>query len=217
MRILHSKKLVFVSKPRCGSTSVRGLLTQNMEPGDVKIDVPDHDLGLHPHMSATSIKEHLRKTDKNPSDYFFFTVTRDPLDMLWSYYKYFKPDYSSRFNYDPKHNAEQSMPFQDWLVDGKVGIGRYWKRHVPDFVTEENLSPLSLEAHICNKQSKIDVDAWYKIEDIKECADMLSDKLRVNAIIPTLNRSHDENRPTINESTIEKIAPQFPIEMMVYY
>jgi hypothetical protein len=216
MRILHSKKLVFISKPRCGSTSVRNFLTKQAVKGDVICNTVDEESGLHPHMSSSSIKNYLRINGYDPDIYKYFTVTRNPLDMLWSYFKYFKPDINNKYNYGVGYDVENLLEFPEWLETGKVGIGKYWSKFVPPNVTAKNFSPLSLEAHICNIDGEIDVDKWFYLEQIGEVEDWLTNFFDSGVSISTVNGSDTRERPKINKEILEKLRPQFPIEAKYY-
>ena len=216
MRILHSKKLVFISKPRCGSTSVRFLLNKSTEHGDVICDAADQERGLHPHMSATAIKAFLRKEGHDPDEYTYFTVTRHPVEMLWSYYRFFQLDENSRYNYDIKHTSETLMPFLTWIQSGRVGIGRYWADFVPNWISAQNFSPLSLEAHICDRDGRIDVDRWFYIEDQVQLTSWLSDMLGFDSSISHVNQAPDGKCPEIEESVLTSLVTQFPMEAEHY-
>lgn len=216
MRILHSRKLVFVSKPRCGSTSVRALLNKLARPEDVICDVPDHEKKIHPHMSAPSIKAYLADNSYDPEEYTYFTVTRNPIEMLWSYFKFFKPDNNGRYNFDECHEVQNLVDFQSWVRKGRVGIGRYWRPFVPEFVTDKNLSPLSLEAHICDSRGDIQVDAWFCIENQRAIEAWLGEFLECNVELNRINSSESQVRPRIDNEYIGDLQLQFPMESEIY-
>ena len=216
MRILHSKKLIFVSKPRCGSTSIRNALTQRMEEGDVSCNVPNLEEGLHPHMSAPAIKKYIARKGGDPDEYYTFTVTRNPLEMLWSYYKYFQPDRGGKYNYNDEHDINQIVPFEEWLEFGRVGIGESWKEFVPHGVTHKNLSPLSLEAHICDGQGEVVVNNWYMLENLTPCVEKLSEIFGEAIEIPSVNASKDDNFQAIDFKLMKSLAKQFPTEFEMY-
>lgn len=216
MRILHSQKIVFVSKPRCGSTSVRRFLTSRMEEGDIAVDVPDHTLGLHPHMSSPAIHAWMRVRGFDPAEYYTFTVIRNPIEMLWSYYNYFRPDRNSNYTFSPGYDESSPMEFAHWLSEGKVGIGAYWSNFVPAFVQAGNLSPLSLEAHACDREGRMCLDGVFRIEDTERLGSFLSGTLRMEGDLPVRNKSRHASLPDITSDIVDHVLRQFPLETALY-
>jgi hypothetical protein len=218
MRILHSKKLIFISKPRCGSTSIRRFLDSQMLPGDEKCDYgtefPERP-ELHPHMSAPAIYDYLKKKGVDTTGYITFTVTRHPLDMLWSYFNYFKPDLNSYYNYSPKYDAENRGSFNEWLLTGFVGIG-IWKKFCHPSIHTNDFTPLSLEAHSNDVNNIPYIDKVFKLENLSECVAWLELYFGNKINIDTTNRSGANNIPTIDEKLVKKLCVQFPAESEMY-
>jgi hypothetical protein len=215
MRILHSKKLIFVSKPRCGSTSIRRLLDSKMKEGDEYSDFGNENPRLHPHMSLPSILEYLTDTKGDCSDYQSFIFTRNPMAMLWSYYKYFKPDANFRYNYNKDHNPNDLSSYNDWLLHGKVGIGE-WGKLCPSFISNTDFTPLSLEAHICDKDNnKLDVQV-FQLEALNRCSEWLSQIFNEKLEIAELNKSEQSLIPPIAEEALARIVKCFPSESELY-
>jgi hypothetical protein len=215
MRILHSKKLIFVSKPRCGSTSIRRLLDSKMKEGDEYSDFGNENPRLHPHMSLPSIFEYITDTKGDCSDYQAFIFTRNPIEMLWSYYKYFKPDSNFRYNYNKNHNPTVLSSYNDWLLDGKVGIGE-WGKLCPSFISNTDFTPLSLEAHICDKDNnKADVQV-FQLEALNRCSEWLSEIFNEKLEISELNKSEKSLIPPIEEDALARIVKCFPSESELY-
>ncbi|USI28216.1 hypothetical protein ACD631_17905 [Alteromonas macleodii] len=153
---------------------------------------------------------------KNVSQYSFFTVTRHPIEMLWSYYKYFQPDENCFYNFNPQHNPSNLMQFEYWLQKGHVGVGKYWKDFVPSFVTGEDFSSLSLEAHICNAENKVDVDKVFYLEELGDIRLWLSEFFDVEINIPSVNNSDNRRAPLISKEILDILRPQFPLEFRHY-
>jgi hypothetical protein len=215
MRILHSKKLIFVSKPRCGSTSIRRLLDSKMKEGDEYSDFGNENPRLHPHMSLPSIFEYLTDTKGDCSDYQSFIFTRNPMAMLWSYYKYFKPDANFLYNYNKDHNPNDLSSYNDWLLNGKVGIGE-WGGHCPSFISNTNFTPLSLEAHICDKDNnKLNVQV-FQLEALNRCSEWLSELFNEKLEISELNKSEQSLIPPVAEEALARIVKCFPSESELY-
>lgn len=218
MRILHSKKLIFISKPRCGSTSVRHFLDSQMQPGDEKCDYGNEfpeSPELHPHMSAPAVHNYLHKKGFNVLEYTTFTVTRHPLAMLWSYYNYFKPDINFQYNYSPTYQANQLSDFEHWLYHGCVGIG-LWKKYCPDYITDQNFSPLSIEAHANNQDNVSLINKVFKLEQLVECKVWLKAFFGEKIDIDTINQSKSIQLTELPESIVKKLRSEFPLETRLY-
>ncbi|WOT06297.1 hypothetical protein [Shewanella youngdeokensis] len=218
MRILHSKKLIFISKPRCGSTSVRRFLDSQMQEGDEKCDygnefpnMPE----LHPHMSAPAVHSYLCKKGVDVDKYTTFTITRHPVAMLWSYYNYFKPDVNYRYNYSPEYQSAQLLDFSCWLKHGHVGIG-LWREFCPDFITGNDFSPLSLEAHANDKNNINLIDKVFKLESLSECEAWLGDFFDINVDIDAVNQSDSTRMPKLSEELLDKVRSEFAVESILY-
>ena len=111
MRVIFPKNIVFISKPRCGSTSVRNVLTKfirqnypNSDSSDLIINTKK--FNYHPHITGPYLKDLLNENYRDSSkDLEYFTVIRNPLNMLSSYYDYFKPDQNCHYFYSELHNS----------------------------------------------------------------------------------------------------------------
>lgn len=215
MRILHSRKLIFISKPRCGSTSVRRFLDSLMVEGDEKCDYANEFPSypeLHPHMSAPAVQSYLKSKKIDIRQYTTFTVIRNPLDMLWSY---FKPDINSNYYYSTEYNDKRLSNFNWWLQNGKVGIG-LWKSSCPPMITSNDFTPLSLEAHAYDELGKNCIDKIFKIEDIEVCVAWLTELIGEAANIPKINSSDSAQLPDNDKSILQGLIKQFPEESKIY-
>lgn len=192
------------------------LLNKIAQSDDIICDTVDHARGLHPHMSAPAITALLQKSGFDPTEYTFFTVTRHPVAMLRSYFKFFKPDVRGNYNYALSHDAQNLDTFDNWIQHGRVGIGRYWSDYVPEFVTPTNFSPLSLEAHICDQEGKIHTNRWFKIEDKPAIERWLSERLDQDVKLGQTNESEAQSGLEIHNSTLENLSAQFPMEFKEY-
>lgn len=86
MRLSDRFKFVFISNPRCGSTSAR----QMLDPfADVRSTTnPPPVPWQHHHADAALIEEGMRESGRNPDDYVFFTTIRNPWARVFSAYKF---------------------------------------------------------------------------------------------------------------------------------
>ena len=215
MRILHSKKLVFISKPRCGSTSLRRILDSQMKDGDEKSDVAGDHSSLHPHTTGPAIYHYLKNNGYDVDNYTFFTVTRNPLNMLQSYYNFFQPDTEFNYNYSPNYNGIR-IGFEEWVSRGKVGIGNGWKPFLPNYVTSDDLSPLSLDAHVKDSQGNIVCDHIFKMEERESIVKWLSSFLDVNVLDVHVNSSIPEVTKEVKSEVLAKLESQFLMDFKLY-
>ena len=218
MRVLFSKKIIFISKPRCGSTSVRMLLDKYLQPEqkDFAVDIAKQKPGYHPHITAPCLLEQLSTDfEVDFSDFKIFTITRHPLDMLKSYYQFFRPDINGRYNYQDGH-TEELLDFNEWLVSGSVGMQFAWNKNSPDFVTPNDFSPLSLEALVFNVENKNCATDYFRIEDIGIIEAWLSDVLSDKVALPRVNSSQKEKDLKVSDLALARIRKCFPLESQIY-
>tara|TARA_B100001093_G_scaffold193938_1_gene186469 strand:- start:192 stop:866 length:675 start_codon:yes stop_codon:yes gene_type:complete len=222
MRVIFEKNLVFVSKPRCGSTSVRKTLTKfikqnypNSDSNDLIIDFPE--TVFHPHITGPYLRELLKaKYKEKANNLEYFTVIRNPLDMLKSYYFKFQPDTNSNYNYSPKYNSKK-ISFLDWLLTGSVGMEPKWEENAPSWISSiKNFTPLSLEAHGYDKNNNNILDHTFLLEEPKTLKYFLSNKLGEEIFLPHINQSKKKITEKLPDHILDLIKVQFPIESELY-
>lgn len=234
MRVLFSKGLVFISKPRCGSTSVRMHLKRyiSKRAGDFAVDYAHDSEHFHPHDTAPYVKAKLAELYPEHAGLSYFMTTRNPVDLLWSCYRFFKPDAECRYNFEPDWDKSTAMEFEDWIQHGKLGMRDGWKELAPSWISTQNLSPLSLEAFAIDRAGVNHVDHLFRLENIDELNDWLSDRLpkpwfsafsrRGNAI-PHINKAdagghaRGGGKPiALSEKSLNAIRLMFPTESEMY-
>ncbi len=117
MRISHKYKFIFISKPRCASTTVRKILDPF---SDI---ISSSEAPYHHHATALELKLHFDEKGWNWNDYFVFTTVRNPWDMMVSYYSRFKPDVNGIYNYEASREGVMYQPdkassFENWIMNG---------------------------------------------------------------------------------------------------
>ena len=219
MRVLFSQKLIIISKPRCGSTSLRRMLDQMLDPsqGDFAVDVAGQNPPYHPHLSAPYLKQLLRADGHDVTIMTTIIVTRHPVQMLWSYYKFFQPDARSSYNYSPECDASTRIGFQDWVLTGSVGMEAGVMALAPTWVTECDLSPLSLEAHADSLAGTREVDGVFRIEAPLDLTNWLHQRTgRAFQMAHENNSTDREKMPLLNGTALQKIRAMFPEESGLY-
>lgn len=216
MRIIKSKKLVFISKPRCGSTSFRRLLDDFLEPGDIKCDYAGQIEGLHPHMPLPAIKKYIDSLGEESDEYRFFITIRNPLDMMWSYYKFFKPDVNFKYNFDPGYQEANLISFNDWLLFGRLGLIKFNDGLYPSFVNYNDFSALSLEAHVCDRFGKCLVDSIFKLEESLPIQNFISSVFSSEIKIKHVNGTDESLIPKVSDDAISRLRNCMPLEAALY-
>ncbi len=218
MRVLFSQKLIAISKPRCGSTSVRRMLDKlmNIEKGDIAVDVANQRPPFHPHHTAPYLKQLLVEQGYNIDGMTTFIFTRNPVEMLWSYYKFFKPDLTSLYNFSVGWNADNAMDFEDWIQKGRLGMNAGALALAPVWVSTSDLTPLSLEAHVETRNGQHEVDKIFKIEEIDKFGDWLKERTGQQLPVRHVNGSGASAVPSLSDDILAKVRQMFPLESQLY-
>ena len=212
MRLIASRGFAALSKPRCGSTSLRRAIDPhlNVAAGDLAIDRADQHPALHPHIPGP----YLRKVLERPALDLIITV-RHPVDMLWSYYKFFQPDGRGRYNFHPRWHGRNPPDFETWILKGKVGFTADWQTEAPDRITPDDLSPLGLDARAATKDGTL-VARVFRIEEPGPLEAWLSDRLRTDVTLAVENRSDKAERPELGAKAMDRIRAMLPLDADIY-
>lgn len=218
MKVLFSKGLALISKPRCASTSLRRALDKHIhyESGDFGVDMSGQMRPFHPHITAPYLSELLTANFPGKPMPMFFICIRHPLAMLYSYYKFFAPDRFSRYNYQQEYRGSLELTFEQWILAGRVGMNPNWTRLAPSSISTDNLSPLSLEAHAYNASNQSLIENIFSIENPREIETWLSTKLGAEIHLSKLNRSSSSSPPKLGKEAIERIRLMMPFESRLY-
>jgi hypothetical protein len=218
MRVLFSHGLIAVSKPRCGSTSVREILDDLVDRsrGDIVVDLAEENPPFHPHLSAPRLKQVLVQKGYDISGMTTFIMTRNPVDMLWSYFHFFAPDERGFYNYDRGWNPAALMTFERWVMRGWIGMEIGSSTLAPEWISTKNLSPLNLEAHIETRDGRTEVDHVFLLEEIDKFAAWLANHTRREVAVRHVNASHHGALPKIGSGMRDRIVGMFPRESKIY-
>jgi hypothetical protein len=136
--------------------------------------------------------------------------------MLWSYYKFFKPDGRSRYVFNANHDPGTRMDFEDWIARGHLPLPAAWRPYAPGHVRTDDLSGLSFEARCMNRNGEADVDEVFKIEEIETLRNYLADRTG-RALEPVhSNRSTGDKRPDLSDAALAKIRTMMPYDCSLY-
>lgn len=218
MRLLFSKRIAFISKPRCGSSSLRRMLDPLVVPdaGDIAVDVAGRRPPFHPHMTAPYLQELLRTNYPEAPDLEYFVTTRHPVEMLFSYYKYFQPDEHGRYNYQDAWAGRIGPSFEKWILEGRVGVNPEWLRLAPSNISPHDLSPLSLEAHGMDESGHLVVQQVFRIEEPEKIRAWLNEKAGREVSLPHINSTDKTSPPAIGVNALDKIREMLPLESEIY-
>lgn len=218
MRVLFSQGIIAISKPRCGSTSLRRMLGPLVDPakGDISVDVAGQRPPYHPHHPAPYLRKLLEEDGYDLSGMTTIILTRHPVEMLWSYHKFFKPDMASRYNYAPNWDADHPMEFARWIAEGAVGMNPEAKALAPEWISTRDLSPLSLEAHVMSRTEGKMVDRVFRLEALDELQEWLEERLGRRLRMVHVNRSAEGQAPRLSAGNMERVRSMFPMESEMY-
>ena len=225
MRILDNQQLIYISKPRCGSTSLRKILDQYSGQAPLYCwDVANEHPIFHPHITAPALLNYLADTSPDRLAYKLFTVIRDPLKMLYSYFKFFKPDINMRFNFEDNYCPDQCCDFVAWLRVGCVPSSPLWLPHGPRSIDVSNFSPLSIEAHALNESSSCLIHHIFQIENPSSITAFLARSLRLSELPKLISINHSENITLEDvipdcdqgDDILDRLVKSFPFESHLY-
>lgn len=171
---------------------------------------------FHPHMTAPHIEEILAGRSLAPDALDFFITIRNPLDMLWSYYKFFKPDIRSRYNFQQGWDSANLIDFERWVCEGRLGALPSWLRLGPAWISQNNLSPLTLEAFVLRRDGSSAVEHIFQLEEATRLLDWLSEKLQRSVSLRHENISIPLKKPLLGTQALDKIRNTFAMESEIY-
>lgn len=218
MRVLFSQGIIAISKPRCGSTSVRRILDglMKVDQGDIAVDVAGKRPPYHPHLSAPYLKKLLVADGHNIDGMTTIIFTRNPVDMLWSYFNFFKPDTFGRYDYNGDWDSTNLYSFEDWIMRGRVGMNHAALAMAPDWIKTTNLTPLSLEAHTDNRDGTREVDMIFRVEEIGKFLEWLAKKTGRVMAPRHVNGSGAGKVPVLSSEALDRVRQMFPLECEMY-
>jgi hypothetical protein len=218
VRAILSRKLVAISKPRCGSTSVRRMLDRFVDPakGDIAVDRAGTVPGLHPHITAPALRQVLAERGVDLAGVTFIVTIRHPVHLLWSYYKHFRPDAESRYSFSDHWAGSIGMSFEDWILRGRLYTNPEWAALAPAWISARDLSTLSLEYRAMTRDGALAVDKVFELERLDDMAAWLAGYLGAKVRSRHVNTSTAGPPPPLGTVCLERVRAMFPYEAAHY-
>lgn len=188
----------------------------NTDAGDLAVDTDGQRPNFHPHMTAPLLKARLSEIGVDCGDFTTIIVVRNPIDMLWSYYKFFQPDVNGLYNYDLGHDPSKLAGFDRWIHEGRVGLIEGSEQYMPSNVTDMDLTPLSWEAHTQTRLGYTEVDRTFQIEEPQPLCDWLSQILGEETTLDRVNESTRDAPPNLSSEALSRVRVMFPTEAKMY-
>lgn len=216
MRVLFSKGIAALSKPRCGSTSLRRMLDPLLAPGDIAVNTATEARPYHPHITAPYLKQLLAQAGHDPAALAWIITVRHPVDMLWSYWNFFKPDAGGRYSFMPRWDAASRMGFECWIDTGRLPANPAWAQLAPAWISSDDLSPLSLEYRAEHRDGGLAVDAVFRIEEPDRLAAWIAERTGQAVAVQHVNRSGAAGPPPLGQAARDRIRTLLPRESALY-
>lgn len=188
MRVSHKHKIILLSNPKTGSTSIRKILNPVSE---IKSGITDSSLAHH--LKAREAIDYLKSINIDWNKYLSITTIRNPYSRAVSNYFYAKPDRNGLHFYEKGYdkNTAMSIDFNDW-IKLKIEKDKYFPGMIP------------YEDFCCDKFGKCLVDIVIPIERIDKELPKILKKVGIifNKKIPHTNKtSHKDYKFYFNDES----------------
>ncbi len=184
--------------------------------GDIAVDRAGTIPGLHPHITAPALRKALADRGIDLAGVTFIVTIRHPVDLLWSYYKFFKPDAAGRYSFSDQWQGSIGMTFEAWLLRGRLGTNPAWAALAPAWISGQDLSSLSLEYRAMTRDGTLAVDKVFELERLDEMAAWLAGYLGAKVGSRHKNTSTAEPAPRLGAECLERVRAMFPYESAHY-
>lgn len=186
MLISHSHKFITIDIPKTGTRSFRESLQHT---GAIDIfGEPRHEADFYQHDTAIIAKQRFSKYNFNWSEYFKFTIVRNPWERYFSFFKYFKI-YADKFLKKDKS-----------IVWGKAQINQ--GKHCASLFSSSDETAIlkniilknpSQDSYYCDKNGEVIVDHLASFENLESEFVFLMQSVGLSSV--SLNHSNKSSNP----------------------
>lgn len=195
MRLSHQYKFLFISKPRCASTSIRKTL-------DPYSDIKSQAAGpYYHHATALQMKKHFEQNQWDWKNYCKFVSIRNPWDMIVSHYFFGKPDINGLYFWHTERNGKKYIPnasidFKTWIMSNNF---YFWTLN--NFILDEN--------------GQLLVDDIIKSEELEKGLKTVMGKIGIKKykVYKINSTSHGNYRNYYDDETKNRIASLFEMDI----
>ena len=99
---------------------------------------------------------------------------------------------------------------------GRLGMHPDWLALAPDWISTDDLSPLSLEAHSLDLQGRNWITNVFRLEQIGELAQFLSSREGVRVRPLVTNASKELPIPSLSHAALSRVRRMFRHESELY-
>jgi len=201
MLISHSHKFITIDVPKTGTRSLRESL---LPLGVVDIcGTPNLDAEFYQHDCAIGAKKQFVKNGWKWSNYFKFTIVRNPWDRYFSFFKYFK-------SYGEKYlRRDESIVWGAAEINqGQYCVSLFSNSDEQTVLKNIILNNDSQDSYCCDENGEITVNHIASFENLENEFIFLCNKVGIDA--PTLQHSNK----TSNSESIFKIYNQQLIDLV---
>lgn len=211
MRISHRHRFVFISKPKCATTSMRKLL-------DPYSDVfSGEKYPFHHHAKAFELKMHFDEVGWQWDEYFRFMTIRNPWAMVVSWFTYAKPDRNGHYWYQPNlYDPSELMSFDDWVTSPRTYHRFRWEDgELKERVWRNDFSGITAEEYALDRDGDRLVDRILRSEHLEEELPEICERIGIPYQPPeTLNTTqHRPYREYYNDRSRQYVASQFEYDI----
>lgn len=223
MWINYKKKIIYLCNPKCASTTIRYSL-RNQDFINIGNELFDKFKSHHNHSPMKIIIDYLKFIKKDPYNFTYFTIIRNPIDRIISNFNYCK--------FDKNWNAKYSEQKQNALINFKKPYNfQYSEKYnhtINDYISVGLEKSSNLCTHpvrivdfteILNKKFNIYI---FKMENLIKCKNFLkrfnislNTNIRINT--GTNKKNITDIKKTIKKKNLEKIYNLYKYEYTYYY
>ena len=174
MLISHKNKFITIDIPKTGTRSFR----ESLLPLGI-LDVcgePNLDSNFYQHDCALNVRKQFAKNNWNWTDYFIFTVVRNPWTRYFSFFKYFKSYGESYSCRDQSINWKQPE-----INQGKLCVELFKGKDDQTILKNIILNNAAQDTYYCDTNGKTIVDHIGEFENLQGEFTYLCDRTNIQA------------------------------------